>query len=138
MVFADLWQKNRDFLKLDNFIIVTGLVTEDNYSGNYRFNVKEITTLEKIRANLAKGLEIIIQDNTVPSKDFVAALQNVLRQYATLTLPSTCPVFINYKINNIEAKIRLSMEWAICPSTELIQAITQLNNDLVVKIIYLE
>jgi DNA polymerase-3 subunit alpha len=134
IVFSDLLQKNRDLLKQDNFIIVDGLITDDTYTDGIRVNVKEITTLDKLRANLAKGIEIVIHNENGLTENFVASLYKTLQKHPH----GTCPVIVNYNVENVEAKLRLGRDWLFNPTDELLRDLKQLDENIAAEITYVD
>lgn len=134
LVFADVWHKHRELLKDDNFIIVEGMVTEDNYTDGVRINVKDIFTIEQLRANLAKGIMVTIQNENGLTEDFVSSLYKTLQKHPH----GTCPVVIHYNVNNVEAKLRLGKEWSLYPSEQLLQDIVHIDDNVAAEICYVD
>ncbi|TNF65503.1 MAG: DNA polymerase III subunit alpha [Gammaproteobacteria bacterium] len=61
-LFADLFEKTKDTLHVDDTIIVEGDVEEDNYTGGLRINAKAILTIDHAINKYAKGLAIYLND----------------------------------------------------------------------------
>ena len=134
LVFADLLQKHKELLKPDNFIIVEGTVSEDNFSGGCRFAAKELLTLEQLRSTFSAAIEIIINAADDAEPNSVAQIKQVLQKHQA----GDCPVILRYRIANIEAKIRLGQEWFFYPSGDLMQELQQLQPNISVAISYID
>lgn len=133
VVFADLWQKHKELLKIDNLIIIDGLLTADPYSGGIKVTAKAINTLEQLRIDLAKQINIKIPTIKLLTKEFINNLAKILQKHPV----GTCPIIFHCVIDNVVAQIRFGKAWLLMPSAELLTELQGLGAEVSVNITYI-
>ena len=109
-VFPEMYQSHREILLKDQIIIVEGNVQLDRFTGGYRFNTREILSLDQARAAHSKGIVISIEQNQ-DVKGTMKILHGVLDTHKG----GTCGVFVDYQRKDATARLNLGREWRVNP-----------------------
>ncbi|KJS08144.1 MAG: DNA polymerase III subunit alpha [Gammaproteobacteria bacterium BRH_c0] len=114
-VFADKYRDYRDKLTKDALLVVSGVVSEDDYSGGLKMRTDSVQTLYEARQTYIRGIILDVPRDKLQ----VAAVDNlarILEPYKS----GQCPVTIHYRCASAEGDIRLAGEWAVSPEDELL------------------
>ena len=68
-VFSELFDATRGVLKVDEPLVVSAQISNDEYSGGLRGSAVEILSLGQARLRHAKGLKIVLKHKTATTKD---------------------------------------------------------------------
>ncbi|MBL1261519.1 MAG: DNA polymerase III subunit alpha [Thiotrichaceae bacterium] len=127
--FSDAYSRYRDLLTKDRLVIVSGEVSESDFSGGFRMSADAIYDIDQARARHAKGLEIDI-DEARAGNGFVTSLSNTLQPFRE----GRCTVWINYRRQDATVRLALGEEWRVRPTDELLKRLREVAND--VRVIY--
>jgi len=130
-IFEEKFEQYNYLLNKDKLIIVEGKVIYDDYFGGYRITADVIYDITEARQKFARRLEINLKDNG-GDHSIVQQLNQVLNPFRE----GGCPVWINYKRDDVMAKISLSDDWRVQPSDELISRLDKLAGEDNVAVVY--
>ncbi|MFV1983094.1 MAG: DNA polymerase III subunit alpha [Thiohalomonadales bacterium] len=130
-VFSDVYEKCQDNLAKDRLIVIEGEVSIDDYSGGYKVSCRNIFDLDQARENYAKRLEVQLE-NSEAINGFVSELAQTLTPFKE----GFCPVVVDYRRDDAQAKLNLGQAWRVHPTEELLHRLKKLAGDDSVKLIY--
>ncbi len=130
-VFSDVYERCRDNLAKDRLIVIEGEVSIDDYSGGYKVSCRNIFDIDQARENYAKRLEVQLE-----SSDKVNGFVSELAQTLTPFKEGFCPVVVDYKREDAQAKLNLGQAWRVHPTEELLHRLKKLVGENGVKLIY--
>ncbi|WP_439257279.1 DNA polymerase III subunit alpha [Lonepinella sp. BR2271] len=114
-LFSEALEKYGEHLQKDNIVIVSGQVSEDEYTQGLRMSVRELMTLSEARSRYVKSLAIMLkQDQITPQ--FIKQFQSVISPYSG----GTIPIHIYYDSPQGRALLKLGVQWYIKPDDELL------------------
>jgi len=130
-LFSEKYEQYQDILIKDSVIVLSGELGLDRYSGNARITVDTIYDLDAARNHYARRLSINIHHDQV-NEVFINHFKEVLTPFRE---GGECPVICNYTGEKAKTAIRLSDEWKVRLTTELLSRIDKLTQHQS-KIIY--
>ena len=122
VVFSDLYNESKDFLKKDQLIIVEGEVSKDDYTNGLKIKCSKIMNLYDIRKKSARNLTIILHNTSSDLNNSSDQIKQIIKNY-----PGICPLMIHYKKSDVLTKIKLSSSWAVDPKTQLLTDLKKLS-----------
>jgi len=120
-LFSDAFEQCRAFLNKDAMILVEGQVEHDDYTGSLRIRGEQAVPLYEMRKKRVQGLSLKL-DGQELAPEIATRLREVMQPY----LGGECPLEVSYKLNGYGGDLRLSDQWKIEPSDELIHGLKQL------------
>ncbi|TYG35151.1 DNA polymerase III subunit alpha [Lonepinella koalarum] len=120
-LFSDALEKYGDHLQQDNIVIVSGQVSEDEYSQGLRMSVRELMTLDEARSRYVKSLAIILKQAQI-TPQFVKQFKSILEPYSG----GTIPVHVYYDSPQGRALLKLGVQWCIKPTDDLLMALVEM------------
>jgi len=130
-IYEEQFEKFGHLLNKDKLIIVEGGVVYDDYFGGYRITAKTIYDITEARQRFAKRLEIKVNEKQAAS-GFVNELNGVLQPFRE----GNCPVWINYKKQDVYVTLSLGDDWNVQPSDELLNRLNKLAGENEVGVVY--
>ncbi len=127
--FSDAYRRYRDLLTKDRLVIISGEVSESDFSGGFRMSAEAIYDIDQARARHARGLEIDIEEPRA-GNGFIGLLREALQPFRE----GHCPVSINYRRKDATACMTLSDEWKVRPTDELLHRLREVADD--VRVLY--
>jgi DNA polymerase-3 subunit alpha len=121
VVFADLYNESKDFLKKDQLIIIEGEVSKDDYTNGFKIKCSKIMNLYDTRKKSARNLTIVLNNNSTVLNNSSDQIKQIIKNY-----PGVCPLTVHYKKSDILTKIKLSLSWTVDPKTELLKDLKKL------------
>jgi DNA polymerase-3 subunit alpha len=119
VVFSELFDSNRTWIRDDELLVVSGKAELDAYSGGMRVTADELYDFASARAAFAKRLDIICSmDRPVR----VPQLAELLKPYRG----GKCPVQIDYRNLIGSASLRLDEAWQVTLPEELLETLRAL------------
>ncbi len=122
-IFADVYEKCRDYLVKDSLLVAEGSLAVDDYSGQLRLTAERLLTIEQARAHFAKsllinwrGVDDARQGRPLSKIHLVEELQGLLAPFQG----GVCPIRINYSGHQVRALIQLGQTWRVHPGDELL------------------
>ncbi len=127
--FSDAYSRYRDLLTKERLVIVSGEVSESDFSGGFRMSAESIYDIDQARARYARALEIDIDEQRA-GNGFVNSLSEALLPFRE----GRCPVRINYRRKDATACVALGDEWKVRPTDELLQRLREVADK--VRVLY--
>jgi DNA polymerase-3 subunit alpha len=131
-VFSELFQANRELLEKDKILIIEGDISIDRFTGNYRFNTRNILSLDQARAAYAKGLLLTLDPQQIQAIGFMEHLQGILERHKN----GQCLVAIDYMNDGAAARLRLGDAWRVRLNDELLKELRIAFGEERVNIVY--
>ena len=129
--FSEAYQEYRDLLAKDRILVVSGMISLDDYSGGCRMTVDLAYEIEQARERYARRLEIDIEPDQVDA-GFSKRLSDTLLPYRD----GKCPVHINYMRRDALARLALGPEWSVRPAEELLHRLREISGNERVRMVY--
>lgn len=127
-VYAELYDEFRALFKEDEFLAVSGRVSEDRFSGGLRVTAEKVMDIAQARIHYAQGLRIKI-NGSVNSKQLQTTLDPHLNNQG-------CPVLVQFESDTAVAELRFSDQWRVSPNDELHQKLSELLSPERVAVVY--
>ncbi len=130
-VFSEMFNNKQHLLEKDKIIIISGEVSIDEFSGSYKMSAKDIQSIDEARAAFAKRLVIRLTSEQADS--------TLLRSMADAITPykaGTCPIFIDYYLAGVNAKLVLGHDWRVHPRDELLASLSRLSGPQSIELEY--
>jgi len=116
-VYNELFEPNKHMFKEDEFLCVTGKVSEDRFSGGLRITAEKVYDITAARVQFGRQMGWSLP-NAVPS----AKLQEVLAAHRD---EYGLPIAMRIKPQGIDCVLQLGDEWRVAPSDALKIALEQ-------------
>lgn len=129
VVFSELYDANRNWMRDDELLVVNGKAELDAYSGSMRVTADELYDFASARAAFAKRLDIHC---SIDGEVRVPKLAELLSPYRG----GKCPIQINYTNLIGSAPLRLSDDWQVTLPDELLEGLRGLCGSENVRVIY--
>ena len=129
--FSEAFQDFRHLLVKDEIVVVTGGLRYDDFIGSWTVNAKSVLHIDRVIESRAKGLILSIAPN--------GQGENLLNKLHDLLLPfreGSCDVSVRYVGDSASARLSLGPEWAVRPSRELRDKLTELLGNNNVRLLY--
>lgn len=127
-LFADDYLKFQPVLVKDTLLVVTGLVTHDEFSGELRMRAQEVSTFGESRGQFVKRILLTVNAANQETT-FAEKLGSLLAPYQS----GGCPVHVAYQRPDVKARYVLGDAWRVTPEDALIQTLREwLGRDAVV------
>lgn len=148
-LFSETYENNRHLIEKDQVVVVSGVLSMDDYSGGLKLRVGDVQGISSARMAFAKNLSIQLSqlqcaEGLIPKiKSLVSenlANEAVMVQHQTSPEgneePKGCKVLIKYERPDARACIELANAWSVEPSDDLIQELKYLVGDEQVSLVY--
>lgn len=130
-LFSEAFQEFRHLLVKDEIVVVTGALRYDDFIGSWTVNVKNVLHIDRVIESRAKSMVLCLAQN--------GQGENLLVKLHDLLLPfreGNCDVSVRYIGDNASARLSLGPEWAVRPSRELRDKLTELLGNNNVRLLY--
>ncbi|PRC92809.1 DNA polymerase III subunit alpha [Solimicrobium silvestre] len=127
-IYSELYDEFKHFFKEDEFLAVSGRVSEDRFSGGLRVTAEKVLDIAQARIQFAQGLRIEI-NNTMDVKQLQSTLDPHLNAQG-------CPILVQYQGEKASVELRFSDDWRVNPDDELQQKLVGLLSPEKVAIVY--
>ncbi|WP_028304725.1 DNA polymerase III subunit alpha [Oceanospirillum maris] len=121
-VFGELFEAHRTELQKDQLVIIEGDVSFDDYSASLRVRAKSVTSLLAARVRYSHSLQLIWSQKEV-GKKHLSLLETKLQPFTVSQPDEGVGVEVFYQRNDVAGKVRLSDQWRVVPSDELIYSL---------------
>ncbi len=125
VVFSDLFEANRSWLKEDQLLIVEGKVALDEFSGGLRVSADKLYNLTQARNRFATGIRLLVNEQC--NADDLVKILSASRN-------GSCPVLIEYR--NGRAECELELGWRVDLNSDVVQNLSARLKQENVKILY--
>jgi DNA polymerase-3 subunit alpha len=129
VVFNELFDANRTWIRDDELLVVSGKAELDAYSGGMRVTADELYDFASARAAFAKRLDISC---SMDERVRVSQLAELLKPWCG----GKCPVQINYRNLIGSASLRLDEAWQVTLPEELLESLRALCGAQNVQVVY--
>jgi DNA polymerase-3 subunit alpha len=130
-LFSEAFQEFRHLLVKDEIVIVTGGLRYDDFIGSWTVNVKNVLHIDRVIESRAKSLILSLAPNG-QGDSLLIKLHDLLLPYRE----GNCDVSVRYIGDNATAQLSLGPEWAVRPSRELRDKLTELLGNNNVRLLY--
>lgn len=131
VVFADLYKQYRESLIEDKLIVCQCEVKLDNQNNQLRIRATEIYDFYQARNQYAKQLVLSINTELQPQFNF-----DQLKTLLSMHERGNLSILIHYQTAQIKTQLRLSSEWNIYPSENLLQILSTLLGKNNIKLVF--
>jgi DNA polymerase-3 subunit alpha len=129
VVFNELFDANRTWIRDDELLVVNGKAELDAYSGGMRVTADELFDFASARASFAKRLDI---NCSIDDRVRVPQLAEMLKPWCG----GKCPVQINYRNLIGSTSLRASDEWQVTLPDELLENLRAICGAQNVQVVY--
>lgn len=130
-LFSEAFQEFRHLLVKDEIVIVTGAMRYDDFIGSWTINVKNVLHIDRVIESRAKSLLLSIASNG-HGEQLLTKLHDVLLPFRE----GSCDVSVRYIGDQAAAQLSFGPEWAVRPSRELRDKLTELLGNNNVRLSY--
>ena len=127
-VYNELYDANRHMFKEDEFLAVTGKVSEDRFSGGLRITAEKVMDIAGVRIQYANCIRL-----SLPATTDINVLKATLQPAARA---DGSPVVIQYQNPKGVSELCFSEQWRINPDDNIKQKLIDLYSDKNVQIAY--
>jgi len=121
-VFGELFEAHRSELQKDRLVVIEGDVSFDDYSGSLRVRAKAVTSLLAARVRYCESLQLSWRQEEVGRKH-LDLLRSKLQPFTVTSPDEGVVVEITYRKPEVSGRVRLSDQWRVVPSDELIYSL---------------
>lgn len=120
-LFEDVFQQARNIVSKHAVLVVNGQLRFDEFLNGWRMTAQRVQTVDSAIERHARRLTLFIP-STVLSDGFVETLKKTLQPYRS----GGCEVCVQYTGASAEATITLGDQWAVHPTRELRERLSEL------------
>jgi DNA polymerase-3 subunit alpha len=120
ILFSEEFEKHRATLVKDAIILLEGAVDHDDFSGGLRMSIKNVTSLEQVRAVRSKAVVINAKET-----DLSKLLKDDIKQLL-LSFPGDCPIKLSYQNHMGIVHCQFDSRWRVKPCDELLNQLRAL------------
>jgi DNA polymerase-3 subunit alpha len=130
-LFSEAFQEFRHLLVKDEIVIVTGGLRYDDFIGSWTINVKNVLHIDRVIESRAQSLVLSLAPNG-QGEGLLVKLHDLLLPFRE----GNCDVSVRYIGDSAVARLSLGPEWAVRPSRELRDKLTELLGNNNVRLLY--
>ena len=130
-LFSEAFQEFRHLLVKDEIVVVTGTLRYDDFIGSWTVNAKNVLHIDRVIESRAKTMLLSLAPNG-QGNEMLTKLHDVLLPFRE----GSCDVAVRYIGDNAAARLTLGPEWAVRPSRELRDKLTELLGNNNVRLLY--
>ena len=130
-LFSEAFQEFRHLLSKDEIVVVTGTLRYDDFVGGWQVNAKNVLHIDRVIEMSARSMILSLAPNGQGQR-LLNRLHDVLLPYRE----GHCDVAVQYVGSDAVARLRLGPEWAVRPSRELRDKLTELLGQNSVRLLY--
>lgn len=131
MLFTEAFEKFNHLLEKDRILICEGEVSFDDFSGGNRMTARNIIDMGEARSHFAAAVELDL-DAAILSPEWLTQFYETLSHWRG----GSVPVAINYRQSLAKGQFRLSDDWRVNPSDELMMALEAMLGTDKVRILF--
>jgi DNA polymerase-3 subunit alpha len=129
--FSEAFQEFRHLLVRDEIVVVSGPLRYDDFMANWTINVKKVVQLDRVIESRAKSMLLSLAPNG-QGQQLLVRLHDLLLPYRE----GSCDVSVQYIGDTASARLSLGPEWAVRPSRELRDKLSELLGSKNVRMLY--
>ena len=131
VAYNELYTQAQSILVKDTLIVVEGEVRHDEYSGRDSIQASKIFDIATARQHYKAKLKIVLNQQMMP-----AEAGHQLIQILANHREGQCPVWLDYRRDDAQVKVRLGQTWSIHPTDEVLQQLKQFAGHDNIELIY--
>jgi DNA polymerase-3 subunit alpha len=129
--FSEAFQEFRHLLVKDEIVVVSGALRYDDFIGSWTVNAKSVLHIDRVIESRARGLVLSLAPNG-QGETLLVKLHDLLLPFRE----GSCDVSVRYIGEGASARLSLGSEWAVRPSRELRDKLTELLGNNNVQLLY--
>jgi DNA polymerase-3 subunit alpha len=130
-LFSEAFQEFSHLLVKDEIVVVSGGLRYDDFIGSWTVNAKNVLQIDRVIESRAKGIVLSIATNG-QGDALLTKLHDLLLPFRK----GSCDVSVRYVGSSASARLSLGPEWAVRPSRELRDKLTELLGNNNVRLLY--
>ena len=130
-LFSEAFQEFRHLLSKDEIVVVGGTLRYDEFTGAWQLNARKVLPIDRVIETRAQSMILKLAPNGQGQR-LLARLHELLLPYRQ----GTCGVAVQYTGADAAARLNLGPEWAVRPSRELRDKLTELLGQGSVRLLY--
>ena len=130
-LFSEAFQEFRHLLQKDEIVVINGPLRYDDFMSSWTVNAKGVSHIDRIIESRARSMVLNLAPNG-QGEALLVKLHDVLLPYRE----GSCDVSVQYVGDTASARLSLGKEWAVRPSRELRDKLTELLGSKNVRMLY--
>ncbi len=130
-LFSEAFQEFSHLLVKDEIVVVSGGLRYDDFIGSWTVNAKNVLHIDRVIESRAKSMVLNLMPNG-QGEQMLVKLHDLLLPFRQ----GNCDVSVRYVGDSVAAKLSLGPEWAVRPSRELRDKLTELLGNNNVRLFY--
>jgi DNA polymerase-3 subunit alpha len=130
-LFNEAFQEFRHLLFKEEIVVVGGTLRYDEFMAAWQLNARKVLPIDRVIEARAQSMILKLAPNGHGQR-LLARLHDVLLPYRA----GTCDVAVQYTGTDAAARLNLGPEWAVRPSRELRDKLTDLLGQDSVRLLY--
>ena len=129
--FSEAFQEFRHLLQKDEIVVVSGALRYDDFIGSWTINAKSVLHIDRVIESRARTLLLSLAHNG-QGEALLVKLHDLLLPFRE----GNCDVAVRYIGDSASARLSLGPDWAVRPSRELRDKLTELLGNNNVRLLY--
>ena len=130
-LFNEAFQEFRHLLVKDEIVVISGGLRYDDFVGSWTINAKNVLHIDRVIESRAKSMVLSLAPNG-HGEQLLVKLHDLLLPFRE----GSCDVSVRYVGDRATARLSLGPEWAVRPSRELRDKLTELMGNNNVRLLY--
>jgi DNA polymerase-3 subunit alpha len=130
-LFSEAFQEFRHLLVKDEIVVISGGLRYDDFIGSWTINAKNVLHIDRVIESRAKSMVLCLAPNG-QGEQLLVKLHDLLLPFRE----GNCDVSVRYIGDSATARLSLGPEWAVRPSRELRDKLTELLGNNNVRLLY--
>ncbi|MGB5719534.1 MAG: DNA polymerase III subunit alpha [Woeseiaceae bacterium] len=130
-LFSEAFQEFRHLLVKDEIVVISGGLRYDDFIGSWTINAKNVLHIDRVIESRAKSMVLSLAPNG-QGEQLLVKLHDLLLPFRE----GNCDVSVRYIGDSATARLSLGPEWAVRPSRELRDKLTELLGNNNVRLLY--
>jgi len=130
-LFNEAFQEFRHLLVKDEIVVISGGLRYDDFVGSWTINAKNVLHIDRVIESRAKSMVLSLAPNG-QGEQLLVKLHDLLLPFRE----GSCDVSVRYVGDSATARLSLGPEWAVRPSRELRDKLTELLGNNNVRLLY--
>jgi DNA polymerase-3 subunit alpha len=130
-LFSEAFQEFRHLLVKDEIVVISGGLRYDDFVGSWTINAKNVLHIDRVIESRAKGIILSLAPNG-QGEQLLVKLHDLLLPFRE----GNCDVSVRYIGESATARLSLGPEWAVRPSRELRDKLSELLGTDNVRLLY--
>jgi len=130
-LFSEAFQEFRHLLSKDEIVVVGGTLRYDEFIGGWQLNARKVVPIDRLIETRAQSMILSLAPNG-QGEGLLTRLHDVLLPYRE----GNCDIAVQYTGAGAAARLKLGPEWAVRPSRELRDKLTELLGQDSVRLLY--